>query len=230
MKVLVIGDTQSPFHHKDYLNFLRAVQKKYATNLTVHVGDEADMHALGQWDHDPDGYSAGHELVKCIQSLRPYYKAFPKMLVCESNHTSRPFRKAFKEGLPRAYLKEYREFLQAPPGWYWKDKWEVDGVVYKHGLGYSGRNGAINAALDEMKPTVIGHLPGDAGVLYWANEDRLLFGMNVGCGIDRKSYAFAYGKDFRKKPIISCGVVINGTQPIVIPMLLNKRGRWVGKL
>lgn len=33
--------------------------------------------------------------------------------------------------------------------------------------------------------------------------------MQVGCGIDKTSYAMAYGKNFRK-PIISCGVVIEG--------------------
>jgi hypothetical protein len=31
--------------------------------------------------------------------------------------------------------------------------------------------------------------------------------MAVGCGIDRKSLAFAYGRDSKEKPIISCGVV-----------------------
>lgn len=228
-RVLVIADNQEPFGHQDYLSFLIAVSKKYNTGVVVHVGDEVDKHALGDWDHDPDGYSAGDELKAAIKRLKGYYKAFPKVLVCESNHTARAFRKAFKAGIPRAYLKDYREFLEAPKGWDWKDKWEIDGVVYKHGLGYSGRNGAINAAMDEMKPTVIGHLHADAGILYWANQEVLLFGMNVGSGIDRKSYAFEYGKHLRRKPILSCGVVIDGI-PHLIPMVLDRKGRWTRKL
>ena len=58
-----------------------------------------------------------------------------------------------------------------------------------------------------MMPTVIGHTHSSAGVHYTANERDTIFGMNVGCGIDVKRYAFAYGKDFPRKPIISCGVV-----------------------
>jgi hypothetical protein len=31
--------------------------------------------------------------------------------------------------------------------------------------------------------------------------------MNAGCGINRKSYAFEYGRELTKKPVIGCGVV-----------------------
>jgi hypothetical protein len=34
--------------------------------------------------------------------------------------------------------------------------------------------------------------------------------MNVGCGVDRKHLAMKYGEDHIKKPVISCGVVIDG--------------------
>ena len=44
-----------------------------------------------------------------------------------------------------------------------------------------------------------------------------LFAMQVGCGIDDESFAFGYAKNFNKKPVISCGVVLNkGTLPMVI--------------
>lgn len=228
-KVLVIADTQAPFIHQDYLRFLQAVQKKYKTEITVHVGDLVDHHALGDWDHDPDGFSAGDELKAAIKQLQPYYKAFPDMRVCKGNHDERVFRRAMKYGIPRAYLREYREFLCAPKGWKWLERIEIDSVVYKHGVGYSGINGAINAAKDELKSCVIGHLHADAGVLFWANSQVLLFGMNVGSGIDKDSYAFEYGKHMRKKPILSCGVVIDGN-PILVTMRLNKRGRWTGKI
>jgi hypothetical protein len=36
-----------------------------------------------------------------------------------------------------------------------------------------------------------------------------IFGMQVGCGIDRDSYAAAYAKHF-KKQAIGCGVVLGG--------------------
>lgn len=227
--VLVISDTQNPFQHPDTVKFLKAVYRKYKCNAVVHIGDEADHHALGDWDHDPDGLSAGDEHKETVKSLKPFYKAFPRVKICESNHTSRPFRRAFKYGIPKAYLKEYGEFLSAPKGWEWAESWEIDGIRYQHGMGYTGRNGALKAAERNMQSTVIGHLPAHAGIQYVANSKHLIFGMNVGCLIDVKSYAFAYGKHYGTKPIISCGVVLKGV-PLLVTMPLNSRGRWTGKL
>jgi hypothetical protein len=227
--VLVIADTQEPFSHVDYFAFVKAVNSKYKCDVFVHVGDEVDFHALGQWDHDPDGYSPGHELAEAIKAMAKWYKEFPRMKMCTSNHTARPFRKAFKAGIPMGFLKEYREFLRAPAGWEWRDFWEIDGVLYEHGEGFSGREGAVKCAEGNMQNTVIGHIHSHAGIQYKANSKHLFFGMNVGCGIDKDAYAFKYGKMHKTKPVLSCGVVING-QPILVPMKLNRRGRWIGRL
>lgn len=218
-KVLVISDLQAPFEHHRYLDFLKKTYDKYRCDTVVCIGDEVDFHALSDYDHDPDGYSAGHELKAAIAHLRPYYKAFPDVMVCHSNHAMRIFNKAFKAGIPSAAVRGLKEMLKAPNEWRWREKWEIDGVVYKHGLGYSGTLGALNAAKDEHKPCVIGHLHSDAGVLFFNNGDKVIFGLNVGCGIDSRAYAFAYGKDCRKKPVISCGVIIDGN-PHLITMRL----------
>jgi hypothetical protein len=43
--------------------------------------------------------------------------------------------------------------------------------------------------------------------------------MNVGCGCDASKLAFAYGKDFLKKPVLACGVVTDkGKYAQVFPM------------
>lgn len=226
-RVLVISDTQEPFGHKDYLAFLKEIRKKYRTDVAVHIGDEIDHHSLGDYDHDPDGYSAGHELQAAIDKLQTYYKAFPSLKLCESNHTMRIIKRAFKSGIPIKYMKDFKEVIGAPKGWNWAFRWVIDEVVYKHGIGYSGTMGAINAAKDELKSCVIGHLHSDAGILYWSNGRETMFGMNVGCGIDSKQYAFAYGKHCRKKPILSAGVVLDG-RPTLISMNL-KNDRWDGE-
>jgi len=49
-----------------------------------------------------------------------------------------------------------------------------------------------------------------------------VWGMAVGCGIDNKSMAFAYGKHFLKKPILGCGVVILG-EPHISYMQLGEK-------
>lgn len=214
-KVLVIGDSQSPFEHPDYLRFLKHTYTRYGCDKVVHIGDEIDAHSLSNYDCDPDGYSPGHELKAAIEHLEPYYRAFPKVMVCESNHSMRIFAKASRCGIPKIVLKDFKKIINAPNGWNWQSKWIIDGVVYKHGLGYSGPMGAINAAKDELKSCVIGHLHSDAGILYWSNGKETIFGFNVGCGIDTKAYAFKYGRDHRKKPVLSCGVVLNGVPHLV---------------
>jgi hypothetical protein len=209
--------------------FLSAVVKKYKPNDFVHIGDEVDFHALSNFEHDPDGMSAGDELIAAKKELTKLYKMFPKMKVCVSNHTARPFRRAHKFGIPKAFLRDYHEFLEAPKGWEWRDKWEIDKVIYEHGEGQSGQNGALKAALGNMQSTVIGHLHSFAGIQYSANSRHLVYGFNVGCLIDHHAYAFAYGKHLKNKPIIGCGMVIDGV-PLFIPMLLNNQGKWIGKL
>ncbi len=227
--VLVIPDTQFPFAHKDTFEFLRAVAKKYKPTEVVHIGDEIDLHAMSNFEHDPDGYSAGHELKIALKDMRKLYNMFPVVKVCTSNHTARPFRRAYKYGIPKAFLRAYSDFMEAPNGWTWADKWEIDGVIYEHGEGQSGMMGAINAAKGNMQSTVIGHLHAFAGIQWAANPQHLYFGFNVGCLIDHRAYAFAYGKNFKNKPILGCGIVIKGI-PMFVPMLLNKKGRWVGSL
>lgn len=225
-KVLAIPDLQEPFAHRDTIAFLKWVKAKESPDIIVNLGDEADMHALSDYDHDPDGHSAGTELEKAIEKLKEHYELFPTTYVCTSNHTARPLRRASKYGIPKAFLRDYHEFLKAPKGWKWAEQWEFDGVIYEHGEGFSGRNGAINCADKNAKPTVIGHLHSHAGIQYSANASYLLYGFNVGCLIDRQAYAFRYGKNMRHKPILGCGIIEKGI-PKFIPMLLDHNGRWL---
>ncbi len=228
-RVLIISDTQFPFHHPDAFLFLQALKKKYRPDEVVHAGDEVDFHALGDWDHDPDGYSAGQELEHAIEAMYGLYAIFPEVKACISNHTIRPLKKAFKAGIPRKFMRDYHEFLEAPAGWKWKDYWEIDGVRYEHGEGVSGQNGHIKAAKENRQSTVIGHIHAFAGVNWSGSPNDLIFGMNVGCLIDKNAYAFKYGKHFRNKPILGSGVVLDGV-PQFVPMILNKHGRWNKKL
>jgi hypothetical protein len=212
-RVLVVPDLQLPFAHQDAISFLKWMKKKFSPDVVVNVGDEVDFHALGDWDHDPDGSSAGDELKLALEQLEEHYTLFPNVMVCTSNHTARPFRRAFKYGIPKAFLTDY---------------WEVDGTRYEHGEGQSGPQGALKAALANMQPTVIGHIHSHAGILYSANEKHLIYGFNVGSLIDRHAYAFRYGAKIKSKPILGAGIVDKGV-PTYIPMLLDQNGRWTGR-
>ena len=110
-------------------------------------------------------------------------------------------------GLPSRCFRPFREIWELPKGWKDDFQWEIDKVIYEHGCGYAGDNAHMKAAYNNRQSTVIGHTHANGGVNYLANEKGSIYGMNVGCGIDRKKYAFEYGRDFRKKPVIGCGVV-----------------------
>lgn len=132
-------------------------------------------------------------------------------------------RKGKTNGLPSRVFRPFREIWDLPKGWI--DDWEfvIDNVKYVHGTGYSGKTGHIQAAVDNRMSCVIGHIHSACGVNYVANNIDMIFGMNVGCLIDRKAYAFAYGKDFRNKPILACGVVSytkRGINATIYPMQL----------
>lgn len=227
--VLVVPDLQIPYEHPDALAFVQGVASSVNPTTVVNIGDEVDQHAVARFDPDPDNDAAGPELRVSIRKLRKWYEAFPETKVCMSNHTQRIYKKAFHAGIPEAYMRTTKEWLDAPEGWDWEDKWVVGGVRYEHGDAQGGMYAARNLAQRNRQSTVIGHHHSHGGVFYIANQTEMIFGMNAGCLIDVNSRAFAYGKNAAYKPTLGCGVVMNGV-PYFIPMLLNNRGRWTGEL
>lgn len=223
--VLAIPDIHFPAHHPDTFDFLKYIKKTYKPTKVVCLGDEIDAAALGEWDKNPDQPGAGDELTAAVKHLHVLYKIFPHVMVCTSNHTSRIYRKAFKAGLPKRVMRSYAEILEAPAGWRWADYWEVDGVIYEHGEGFSGAAGALKAATQNMQSTVIGHLHAYAGIQYYANAKVLIWGFNAGCLIDKSHAAYDYGKHIKAKPIIGVAIIENGI-PRFLPMPLLKSGRW----
>ena len=64
------------------------------------------------------------------------------------------------------------------------------------------------------------------GISATATDQELVWGLAVGCGVNQKHMAFAYGRNFAKKPIISCGVVIDG-EPHIEYMNLGSKVRRI---
>lgn len=217
--VLVIGDLHSPFTREGYLEHCIDTYKKYNCNTVVLIGDIIDNHYSSFHEQDPDGFGAGEELDRAIAQIQPFYKAFPKAKVCIGNHDAIICRKAFSSGISNRWIKDYDEVL-GTYGWEFAQEHTIDGVKYIHGTGSSGK-GATKRVLEWQTSVVQGHIHTEAYTDWYCNKDKKLFAMQVGCGVDDRSYAMAYAKNFTKKYIISCGVVLeNGTIPIVVPMKL----------
>lgn len=221
-RVLVIPDMQIPFQHARSLDFLKRVQDEYKTDRVINVGDEWDLAALSKYPKDPDGQSAGDELAAARQATAPFTEAFPRMLLCESNHRQRLYKRAFEAGIPQDYLASTHDYMQVPKGWKWAFQWEVDGVIYEH-----GDRGKPEHLVDaNMASTVMGHHHTSAGIWYVKRAKRQFFAMNVGCLIDVNAYAFKYAVLAKRKPVLACGVVIDGEMPILVPMPLDSLGRY----
>jgi hypothetical protein len=228
-RVLVIPDLQVPYQHRDAMAFVQTVGESVNPTKVVCVGDEVDQMALSRFDPDPDGDGPGVELQHAIRGLAPWYEAFPEVDVCTSNHTERVYKRAFRAGIPEAYLRPVREWLNAPAGWNWENHYIIEGVKYEHGDAQGGMYAARHLAVRNRRSTVIGHHHSHGSVVYIANDDELIFGLNVGCLIDVDAIAFKYGKHSAFKPVLGCGVVLQGV-PYFIPMLLNGRKRWTGEV
>lgn len=230
--VLCISDLQVPFEHRDALAFVLYVDNYFfpkKNRAVVNLGDEVDQHTLGKWPSNPNGKSGSHELEEAKHRLKDWFKAFPRTKVCTSNHTYRAWKKAFMAGIPSQFLREVGDVYGAPPGWMWRDRWIIDDVLFEHGENVSGATAALNAALQNRMSTVIGHQHTHAGVIWSGSVGSEIFGLNTGCLIDIEQYAFDYGKGLRKKPVLGCGVIVNGV-PYFIPMILNKHRRWNGRI
>lgn len=231
--VLVIPDLHAPYHHPDTLDFLYAVSQAYDCDTVISLGDEADKHGLSFHDSDPNLDSAGMELEKTRKFLACLEQMFPYLRICHSNHGSLVYRRAASHGIPVQYLRTYREALFPDgqgQGWDWQYNHKLtlpngSKVLFKH-----QPNGTpIATAAHEGINVVTGHLHGKLDVEYAASSERLYWGVSSGCLIDKDSLAFAYGKEFKLKPILGCTVIMDSL-PHLVPMRLNGAGRWIGLL
>jgi predicted phosphodiesterase len=227
--ILTISDMHHPFSHQDTVPFLAALKKKYQPDRVVCLGDEADSQALKFHPIDPDLPSVGDELSLAIAGLSPIYKLFPRVDVLESNHTSLAYRRAYAAGISRRYLKSYREILQAPAGWIWHHDLNINvgnrKIYFHHGLKKDG----LAVAKQRGICVVQGHFHESFGIEYAGNPDNLIWAVNAGCLINSKSLAFNYNLNNLGRPVIGTAIILKGL-PKLLPMLLDRNGRWTKEI
>lgn len=209
--------------------FLKAVKDKYKPTRVILSGDEADFHGISFHDKDNDLDSAGTELTKAINALKPIYSLFPKAEVLESNHGSLVMRKALSTGLSRRYFKSPGEILEAPKGWTWH--FDITTTLPNGSKCYFHHSKGKPLKIGQLygMSHVCGHLHESFDIQYWSTPENLFFAMTVGCLVDKKSLAMAYSKNNAKRPIVGVGLIID-SQPVLVPMVLDGRGRWIGRL
>ena len=227
--ILVISDLHIPYHHKDSFKFLKAIKKEFKPDFILNIGDLLDFHAINLHTHDPDLYSAGHELSESIKHIKELESIFPKMVEVESNHSSLVYRRALKYGMSRSFLKDYGEFLGTKK-WKWVDDLTIQMSNGQKCFFTHGRSADVLKVSQTMGMSAVqGHYHTKFVINYWANPDHLFFAMNVGCLAAQKHMAFGYAKNFRTQFIMGSAVILNGI-PRLLPMVLNKHGNWIGDI
>ena len=202
-RILIIGDLHCPFELEGYFEFCLETYDRHACNQVIFIGDLIDSHATSRHETDPDGLSAKTELDIAIEDLQKWRDAFPVADVIIGNHDRVVMRRAFSSSIPSIWIKSFNEVLGTT--WNWTERMEYDGVQFVHGEGGTARTKAKN----DLQSTVQGHIHTQAYVEWMVGNKAKLFGMQVGCGLDRETYAAAYAKHY-KKQAIGCGVVIGG--------------------
>jgi len=201
--VLVIGDLHEPFCLDSYLDWCLEQYHTYNCTEIVFIGDIIDNHYSSYHETSADGMGGADELELAIKRIARWYEAFPEATVIIGNHDRIIMRKAQTSAIPSKWIKSYKDVLEVP-GWNFVERYELNGVQYIHGEGGTART----KCRADMMNTVQGHLHTQAYCEHYVGKNFRVFGMQVGCGINHKSYAMAYAK-YGKRPAVGCGVVIN---------------------
>ena len=232
----IIPDLQLPFELPQALDFMKAIKKKYKipADRWVCIGDEIDNNSISFYDVDPDGqHTPKTELSLCIDRLQEWYKAFPKMMVCKSNHSKRIYDVARKAGLPSLVMRDLAEILQSPKGWVWERQWKLDDWIFQHGHESGGQIAARakDACLFEDSNIAEGHRHSEAGETLFSTGNKTYRYITCGSLINDKEYAFRYNKAQKKRPILGTRVILgDGTTVFVEYKMIPGTNRWIGEL
>ena len=213
--VLVIGDLHEPFCLDEYLDWCLEQYHTYNCNEVIFIGDVIDNHYSSYHETSADGMGGLDELELAIKRISRWYDAFPKATVIIGNHDRIIMRKAQTSAIPSKWIKSYKEVLEVPD-WNFVERYELNDVQYIHGEGGAARS----KCRADMMNTVQGHLHTQCYTEHYVGKNFRVFGTQVGCGINHKSYAMAYAK-YGKRPAVGCAVVLNdGETPINLLMPL----------
>lgn len=225
MRVMILPDTHIPCMKRGALDFCKKTADKYQPHRIVHIGDVVDNHAISYHEKVNGARSGKEEFRAAKRQFHELVKAFPEADWLLGNHDCLPYRQAQTIGLWDEFLKGPAECWEVP----WRvheryTKLKIEGVIYSHGEHKPhGEMAAVKQACVNFRSTVIGHLHSNAGVQYFANEEFRVFGLSVGCLVDHRKLTMQYGRTYKRKPVLGCGIVEDGKTAHFIPWLLRSR-------
>ena len=226
-----ITDTHIPAEVPGYLKWVQKVFADKGVNCVYHGGDIFDYHAASFHEAEDEALSGVEEVQVISERLVHWVKAFPYMTLMEGNHDAIPTRKAKKAGLAAVHIRTPHELYPClTKKWKWKADYHLvmngkNGTEFTHGLGSGGMYGCINTAQKRGGSLCQGHTHAYAAVIVRANQRRVQFGLNGGCGFDSDHYAANYGKHFPLKGVVGVSIVYSDTHAEFIPMPMGTKTR-----
>jgi len=221
-----------PNQHPSAIPFLEKLHKKWKFTKIFQIGDLVDFASVQvERPNDPEVESPVFEIGKATKEIRKLEKLFPEMDILKGNHDLRIERKAERFGIPRTMLKDLNEIFDIKAKWRWHDKFILT-LPSKHKvfLTHNFKNNVLSSSKELGCSFISGHFHTQANIFWWSSPSALNFAMSTGCLINPKAPAMKYQKLFIKRPILSCGMLIEGIGPIIQPMYLNENGEWNGKV
>lgn len=217
MSTLVIPDLHEPFSHERALWHCKEVYKTWGCDRVVCIGDFVDHHRISRHTSEPDGMDAVQEYDAALKRLQGWYTTFPSVVVVVGNHDEIPKRQAKEIGLPETFLRSLEDVYEFPDNWSIRKRIVIDDVLYLHNAG-SGKYAAINKAREQSMSVVAGHTHRNPGIIYQSNPNKMFFGMNVGCLVDKDAYAMRYSDS---EITLGCGVVVDSEEAYFCPMKMS---------
>lgn len=225
MVIGVFSDVHIPFAHPNYLSFLKDTFAEWGAEQIVCLGDLIDNHAISRFQSEPCADGAYTELAKARRMVKELTETFPVVKMCRGNHDDIAYRQAATLGIGAEFIKPFRDIYGLPMSWSLEDEYVIDGVLYTHGTGRSGKHATYNIAVDERMSVCSGHTHTGGGVNYIANKTETIFALNTGALIDQSAYAFEYSKYSKHRPTLGCGIVLSSSEAYFVPMT----GRYLSR-
>lgn len=225
MVIGVFSDVHIPFAHPNYLAFLKDTFAEWGVEQIVCLGDLIDNHAISRFQSEPCADGAYTELAKARRMVKELTETFPEVKMCRGNHDDIAYRQAATLGIGAEFIKPFRDIYGLPMSWSLEDEYVIDGVLYTHGTGRSGKHATYNIAVDERMSVCSGHTHTGGGVNYIANKQETIFALNTGCLIDYGAYAFEYSRNAKHRPTLGCGIVLSSSEAYFVPMT----GRYLSR-
>ena len=123
---LVISDLHFPYHHRDTFDFLYELDRYFAFEHILSVGDVFDNHRGSYHEDEPDSLNAEEEYEQAKFYGQQLQDLFPVMHISRGNHDDIPVRKLKTIGLPPSMLSCPNKLYDLDDTWVWHDRYKFD--------------------------------------------------------------------------------------------------------